>query len=333
MRALGTILAIAVGLAWAGGAQAKDAFTLALNWNVPYSGWVGFYVAKAKGYYIAENLDITYLLVKGSNPANQAVAAGSAHMGVAGASSVVVAASKGLPLVAVSAFMQSNPEGVIVRQDSGIKTLADFVGKKIAINPANPTVFMFEAKLARAGVDKTKINFLNVQPEAMVPLIVKGEVQGGLGYWDWQAINIRKEGVPVDVFIMSDDKVQIYGNVVVANRAWVKGHEDVIKRFLRASVKGWIDAYEDPALGLKSMMDANPEEDRKFMEQAIQVSLKLIGSPNVSANGFGWMETRDWQGLQDALLAGKVITTPVDIKSMFTNDFVPSNARDWGSRM
>ena len=333
MRVSRILWALTLVLVWSWPAQAKDKFTLALNWNVPYSGWVGFYVAKAKGYYDAEDLDVEFLLVKGSNPANQAVAAGSAQMGVSTASSVMVAASKGLPLVAVSAFMQSNPEGVIVRQDSGIEKLSDFPGKRIAINPANPTVFMFEAKLARAGVDKTEIDFLNVQPEAMVPLIVKGEVQGGLGYWDWQAINIRKEGVPVNVFVMSDDEVQIYGNVVSANRDWLPGHEGVVKRFLRASVKGWIDAFDDPKLGVDTMLASNPEEDRDFMEQAVQVSIKLIGSPDATEKGFGWMDAADWQGLQDALLAGKVISSPVDISGLFTNDMLPDNAKDWGKRM
>ena len=333
MKKLTFVASLTALLVLAGTARAVDSFTLALNWNVPYSGWAGFYVAQAKGYYADENLDVTFLLVKGSNPANQAVAAGSAQMGVSNASSVMVAASKGLPLITVAAHMQSNPEGVIARSDRNIKELKDFVGKKVAINVANPTVFLFESKLHRANIDKDKIDWVQIQPEAMVPLIVKGEVDAGLGYWDWQAINVRKEGVPVNVFVMSDDKVQIYGNVISGQRDWVAKNGDVVQRFLRASVKGWIDAYDDVKEAHKIMMAANPEEDANFLTQALDVSIHLIGSPDAKLNGWGWMDASDWQGLQDALLKGKVIEKEVDISKLFTNEYLPDNAKDWGDRM
>ena len=332
MRRLSNLLVAAVIALASAPALAKDKITIAMNWNVPYSGWAGFYVALAKGYYDAEGLDMELLLVKGSNPANQAVAAGSADMAVANASAAMVAKSKGLPLTVVAAHMQSNPEGVITRADSNINALEDFVGKKVAINPANPTVYLFESKLARAGVDKSKIEWINVQPEAMVPLIVKGEVDAGLGYWDWQAINVEKEGVPTRVFVMSDDKVQIYGNVILANSEWLEGNGDRVTRFLRASVKGWIDAFDNVQLAHDVMMEANPEEDPEFLSKALAVSIQLIGSPDAAKHGWGHMDAEDWQGLQDALLKGEVISDPVDIDALFTNEYLPNNIGDWGNR-
>lgn len=308
---------------------AVDDVTLALNWNVPYSGWAGFYVARDRGYYKSEGLNVEFLLVKGSNPANQAVAAGDAQLGVSTASSVMVAANRGLPLLTVSAYMQSNPEGVIARKDRGIETVTDFAGKRVGYNVANPTVYLFEAKLQRAGVDKNDVTWVTVQPEAMVPLLLSGEIDAAMGYWDWEAINAEREGLPVNVFVMSDKQVQVYGPVVSANAEWVQDHGDVIKRFLSASVKGWIDAAADIEASLAVMMKANPEEDEKFMRQALEISMQLIGSSDADEKGFGWMDLSDWQGLQDALLQGEVINEEVDLEALFTNDYLPDNARDW----
>ena len=329
MKKLLMPLALLAGLTVASLAQANDKITLALNWNVPYSGWAGFYVAQDKGYFKEAGLDVEFLLLKGSNPANQAIAAGSANLGVTTASSVVVAASQELPLTVVSGYMQSNPEGVIARKDKGIAELKDFVGKRVGHNVSNPTVYLFEAKLRRAGIDKDKINWVTVQPEAMVPMLLAGEIDAAMGYWDWEAINIEREKVPVNVFVMSDDKVQVYGPVVVGNREWVAGHGDEVKRFLAASVKGWVAAQADPKETLEVMMRANPGEDREFMRQALDVSMKLIGSPDVAAHGFGWMDKSDWEGLQEALLQGKVIEKPADLSKLFTNDYLPDNAKDW----
>jgi NitT/TauT family transport system substrate-binding protein len=310
---------------------AADKVTLALPWNVPYSGWAGFYMAQDKGYFAAEDLDVEFLLVKGSNPANQTVAAGSAQLGVSTGSSVIVAASQGLPLLAVSAYMQSNPEGVIARKDRSIAEIGDFVGKRVGYNVSNPTVFLFEAKLARAGIDREKITWVSVQPEAMVPMLLSGEIDAAMGYWDWEAINAEREGLPVNVFVMSDDKIQVYGGIISANAEWAKTHGDTIKRFLRATVKGWIDAAADADQALAVMMKANPEEDEGFMKQALGISLQLIGSPDADTKGFGWMDVEDWKGVQDALLQGKVIEKEADLSVLFTNDYLPDNAKDWKS--
>jgi ABC-type nitrate/sulfonate/bicarbonate transport system substrate-binding protein len=115
----------------------------------------------------------------------------------------------------------------------------------------------------------------------------------------------------------------------VANAEWAEENGDAIRRFLKASVKGWIDAAADPAMTLDVMMKANPEEDRAFMEQALGISMKLIGSPDVAEHGFGWMDPADWEGLQSALLEGKVIEQPADLSNLFTNDYMPENAKDW----
>ncbi|MGE3968645.1 MAG: ABC transporter substrate-binding protein [Dongiaceae bacterium] len=330
-KLLFALLAVGVALA-ARPAWSADKVTFALNWNVPYSGWAGFYVAQDKGYFAAEGLDVEFLLVKGSNPANQAIAAGNAQLGVSTASSVMVAASQGLPLVAVSAYMQSNPEGVIARKDRGIENITDFAGKKVGYNVSNPTVYLFEAKLKRAGVNKDDITWVTVQPEAMVPLLLSGEIDAAMGYWDWEAINVEQQGLGTNVFVMSDDKVQIYGGIVSANADWAKDHGDVIRRFLRASVKGWIDAAADLDATLAVMMKANPEEDEAFMRQALAISTKLIGSSDADTHGFGWMDKADWQGLQEALLQGKVIEKEVDLDTLFTNDYMPDNATDWKSQ-
>lgn len=313
-------------------AFAQDKVVLALNWNVPYSGWAGFYVAQDKGFFEAENLDVEFLLLRGSNPVNQAVAAGSADLGVSTASSVLVALSEGLPLTAVSAYMQSNPEAVVARHDAGIVELSDFVGKRIGYTASNPTIFLFEAKLARAGVDREAMTWIAVQPEALIPLLLQNEVDAVMEYWDWGAINAEREGLPVDVFVMSDDEIQIYGPIVSANTEWAEAHGDVIRRFLKASVEGWIAATSDPDYTLDVMMAANPEEDREFMRAALAVSMQLIGSPDVVQHGFGWMDAADWAGLQDALLKGEVIENEVDVETIFTNDYLPDNALEWGDR-
>jgi hypothetical protein len=92
-----------------------------------------------------------------------------------------------------------------------------------------------------------------------------------------------------------------------------------------------VDAAKDLDGTLAVMMKANPEEDKDFMRRALEISMKLIGSPDTNTKGFGWMDAADWQGLQDALLQGKVIERAVEVETLFTNDYQPDNAREWSS--
>src|ERR1035438_624961 len=105
--------------------------TLLADWY-PQPEHGGFYTALAKGYYKEEGLDVT---IQPGGPylsTYQRVAAGAAQFGMGGSDRILESVGAGQPLVAVAATMQYDPQGIMVRKDSPVRTFSDLSGHTIS---------------------------------------------------------------------------------------------------------------------------------------------------------------------------------------------------------
>src|ERR1700733_13006769 len=105
--------------------------SLQLDWY-PQPEHGGFYTAQLEGYYKAEGLDVTLLPLPQYGSVAQLVATGKADLGLGSSDQVLEWNSNGLPLVAVSATMQHDPQAVMVHKDSPIRDFKDLEGHTIA---------------------------------------------------------------------------------------------------------------------------------------------------------------------------------------------------------
>src|ERR1017187_9391819 len=92
---------------------------LQLDWY-PQPEHGGFFAAQLLGYYRAEGLDLTLLPLPQYGSAAQLVASGKADFGLGSSDAILEWNSNGLPLVAVSATMQHDPQAVMVHKDSPV---------------------------------------------------------------------------------------------------------------------------------------------------------------------------------------------------------------------
>ena len=122
----------AASLFGAGSALAADDFTLQLKW-VTQAQFAGYYVALEKGFYEAEDLNVT---IKAGGPdiaPTQILAGGGADVVIDWMPSALAAREKGLPLVNIAQPYKSSGMMLTCRKDSGITTPADFPGKTLGV--------------------------------------------------------------------------------------------------------------------------------------------------------------------------------------------------------
>ena len=111
---------------------AADKVTLQLKW-VTQAQFAGYYVAKEKGYYEEENLDVE---IKPGGPdiaPAQVLAGGGADVVLDWMPSALATREKGLPLVNIAQPFKSSGMMLTCRKDSGIKTPEDFKGKTLGV--------------------------------------------------------------------------------------------------------------------------------------------------------------------------------------------------------
>ena len=150
---------------WASRCPAEAAnkpVTLVLEWTGIQPQHFGFWLAKERGWYGAEGLDVTVKGSGGSAQAMQIVVGGQAEFGNIAASSLVQAAGKSeVPLRMVAVFGQRNSLSMAYFESSGIKQPKDLEGRKLGMVPGSMAHILWPSFAKATGIDVAKVQIVN----------------------------------------------------------------------------------------------------------------------------------------------------------------------------
>ncbi|NOX75003.1 MAG: ABC transporter substrate-binding protein [Alphaproteobacteria bacterium] len=293
---------MALGASWA---QAQEAVTLQLKW-VTQAQFAGYYVALENGFYKDEGLDVT---IKPGGPdvaPAQVIAGGGADVVLDWMPSALASREKGLDLVNIAQPFKSSGMMLTCRKDAGISTPADFAGKTLGVwffgNEYPFLSWMSKLGLktdgSDGGVTVLKQGF-NVDP------ILQGQAAcvSTMTYNEyWQIIDAGLTPDDLVVFKYEDQGVATLedGMYVLGENLKDPAFEDRMVRFVRASMKGWKWAEENPDAAAMIVLDydetgAQTEKHQKRMMGEIA---KLTAGSN------GALDPADYQRTVDSLMSG-----------------------------
>jgi len=287
MKRLTTLLlAGAVSLA-AYTAMAADKVTLQLKW-VTQAQFAGYYVAQDKGFYEDEGINIE---IKPGGPdiaPAQVLAGGGADVVLDWMPSALASREKGLALVNIAQPFKSSGMMLTCRKDSGVKTPADFKGKTLGVwFFGNEYPFLsWMSKLGLKtdgspdGVTVLKQGF-NVDPilqkqAACVSTMTYNEY--------WQIIDAGLTEDDLITFKYEDQGVATLedGIYVLEDKLKDPTFEDKMVRFVRASMKGWKYAEENPDEAAEIVLDndASGAQTEKHQKRMMGEIAKLTAGSN-----------------------------------------------------
>jgi NitT/TauT family transport system substrate-binding protein len=249
LAVLSLIGAILVSQATA--SRKADKITLQLKW-VTQGQFSGYYAAVAKGYYKQAGLDVT---LKAGGPdiiPEQVVASGQAEFGIDWLPSLLSARDKGTDLVNIAQVFAKSGMTQLTWKTSGITSIAQMKGKKVA-NWLGGNEFELFAALTKAGMDPQKNKGVTiVQQPFDMNLFLQNKVDSAsaMTYNELAQVLETKNSKTgklytlgdLNVIKMQDAGTGMLEDGIFVNGSWIKdtAHQDIAKRFLKASFQGWI---------------------------------------------------------------------------------------------
>jgi len=304
ITALGAAVTLGVSLA-AMPADAADKVTLQLKW-VTQAQFAGYYVAKDKGFYDEVDLDVE---IKPGGPdiaPPQVIAGGGADVIIDWMPSALASREKGVPLVNIAQPFKKSGMMLTCRKDTGITSPEDFKGKTLGVwffgNEYPFLSWMSQLGIPTEGgadgVTVLKQGF-NVDPL----LQKQADCISTMTYNEyWQVIDA---GIPADdlvVFKYEDEGVSTLedGLYVLEQNLEDPAFVDKMARFVKASMKGWAYARENPDEAAEIVLDNDATGAQTEKHQK-----RMMGEINKLTEGSdGSLDPADYERTVQTLLKG-----------------------------
>ena len=244
-------------------AQGKDKVVLLLNWYV-YSEHAPFFLGEARGYFDQEGIDLDIQEGRGSGVTVQAVAAGTAQFGYADVATMIKAASKGAPVVAVGVALQTSPMSVMGFADRNIRKPADIKGKTVAVTPGDSMSQVWPLFLKKTGLKESDFKTVSGDAQTKLNAVMNGQADLLLGYVMDQAIKLQDaKHQQVYPIRFADYGVNMVSSGIIVQKDFLKQKPDLVKRFLRATTRSLEEAAKNPAAAVDAMLAAKPKSGVK----------------------------------------------------------------------
>jgi putative hydroxymethylpyrimidine transport system substrate-binding protein len=217
-------------------AHSAEKVTVLLDWFIN-PDHAPIMVAEQIGAFKDAGLDVEIVPPADPSMPPRLVAAKQADLAISYQPQLYMYAEQGLPLVRVGTIVNSPLNTVAALETSGIKTMADFKGKKIGFSVSGVEEATLGMMLKEGGLTIKDVTLVNVN-FALVSALMSGQVDGVIGgYRNFEATEMRDLGVEPKLFNVEDHGVPAYDELIVlANKDSV--NDPKIKKFMEAMKKG-----------------------------------------------------------------------------------------------
>lgn len=282
----------------------------------------GFYQARAKGFYKKRGLDV--VIRQGGPQINHAqlLAAGRVDFSLSSNSFIVLNyAREKIPMVAVAALFQKDPQVLIAHPGQGNDRLEALKGKPIYIG-ADTRIGSWLFLKARFGFSDNQIRPYTF---SIAPFLVrKSTIQQG--YLGSEPYLMERQGIKPVVHLLANSGYQSYGALIQTSRRLTKEKPALVRAFVAASIEGWRDYLRgDPDPGNALIKRHNPEMSEGLLAygRAKMIEYGVVGSGDAGTNGIGAMTRKRWQAFFAMMSAAGLYPSDMDWRVAFSTEFLP----------
>ena len=323
-RALTAVL-VAIGVLaappQAGAQTALDKVSFGTNW-VPEAEHGGFFQALADGTYKNYGLDVT-IVPGGPNENNRMLLiAGKIDFFMsANTLQSFDAAANNVPVVAVAAIFQKDPQVLVTHPESKVAKLEDLKPLTLFVSKEGiPTYFQWLKFEYGFSEEKVKPYTFNAQP------FLADKQSAMQGYVTSEPFAIEQSAkFKPGVILLADYGFNSYSTLIETRRDIVDKKPDLVQRFVDASIVGWYHyLYGDNAPGNAMIKKLNPEMTDELLAYSVAKMKEygIVDSGDTLRDGIGAMTDARVTSFFDKMVRAGVVRGDIDFRKTYTLRFV-----------
>jgi ABC-type nitrate/sulfonate/bicarbonate transport system substrate-binding protein len=285
------LAALLAGLPLGAAAQGLTKIKFSLDWK--FEGQTSFFfLAKAKGYFEQEGLDVTIDSGNGSSAAMTRIASGAYDIALGDISSLIEFSGNNpgpTRMQAVYQIYDELPLAYFALKKSGIKSIKEFSGKSIASANFEVTKKLFPMFAKASRIDANSVKWVTIDPSLRVNMVLKGDADLCGGFYN-ATLEFNARGIKTeDLAIMkvSDLGIRGYGNAVIASSKLIAENPKAVAGFVRATNRAFREGLADPAASVKFLKAREPLVDEAIEVQRFAMMIPAMLTARSYSNGIG----------------------------------------------
>lgn len=318
----------------ASGDDALTPVTLQLQW-VAQAQFAGYYAAVAEGYYEDEGLDVTIQEAGTDTVPIDALAAGDVDYAISWVPKVLGSIEQGTNVTDVAQIFERSATTQISFKDKDITTAADLNGKKVGSWGYGNEWELF-AGMQKAGIDTTS-DITLVQQAFDMNGFLAGDIDAAQAMTYNEYAQVLETVNPATGELYQPDDLNVInwndeGTAMLQDAIWADAsrladdadYADTTVKFIKASIKGWIFARDNPEEAAQIVTDAGSTLGTSHQLWMTNEVNKLIWP---STNGIGMIDKSAWDQTVGIALdtkndTGSTIITQDPPETAYSNEYV-----------
>jgi NitT/TauT family transport system substrate-binding protein len=248
-----------------------------------------FYVAIDKGYYKEEGLNVNIIPAKGTAQGIQNVESGIAQIGFTDIASLVVARAEGSTVKAVAVIYQKAPFCFFsLDPGANVTKLKDFEGLKVGSNTGSYITNIARAMMRKEGLDPNKLQMESIEPSARIAMLATGKIPA-IDFFiiTKPAMERAVKDKKVVTFLFADHGLDLYSNGIGAKESYLKEHPDVVKGFVKATLRGYQYAFQHKEEAAEIIQKYAKALNNDITVEELKIVEDLTVTPDAKKSGIG----------------------------------------------
>lgn len=294
--------------------------TLILDY-LPNTNHTGIYVAKEKGYYKDQGIDLEIIEPGENNTSLALLGAGKADFALSYQEDLTYAqtSSSPIPVKAIATVLEHNTSGFVSLKSENITSPKDFEGKVYAGWQSPSEEAMLKAVMKNDNADYSKLTTVGNTGIGASDLGKNVDIKWFFEGWDLTKAKMDKYDLNYLPLKDLDPRLDYYTPIIVTRDETIEKDSKLVQSFIDATKKGYQFAIKEPKESAKILHQATPDQDLDFLEKSQEFLSK-----NYTSNSEKWgiMTESVWTNYTDFMYENKLIDQKIASNKLFTNQFI-----------